>query len=68
MATRRQSLSTERMIRRRVKGGHNEAQSRKLLAQLRRQHSPSTLPSALAHHGFISNYEAEKIELARHSR
>jgi hypothetical protein len=60
-ARRAQAPSTEQMIARRTRGGHNAAQSRKLLAQLRREHSASTLPAALAHHGFISTAEAERM-------
>lgn len=53
-------ISDEKMIGRRTRGGHGKEQSRKLLADLRNAHSPSTLPAALMYHRFISKSEAER--------
>jgi hypothetical protein len=49
---RARKAASEEMITRRVAGGHTEAQSRELLAQIQSQHGPGTIDAALAYHGF----------------
>jgi len=51
----------ERMIARRVKGGHNEAQSVDLLADLLRRHRGGNLATALFYNSFVSQGEAGQI-------
>jgi hypothetical protein len=45
-------MDIEKMIARRVRGGHNEEQSRQLLAELLEAHSGANLDYALAYNGF----------------
>jgi hypothetical protein len=52
------------MVARRVRGGHNEAESRRLLTKLRREFSEKNLPAALLHHGFITKRAAESLQLS----
>jgi hypothetical protein len=42
----------EKMIRRRIRGGHNEEQSRRMLAELLSAHTGINLDYALAYNGF----------------
>lgn len=57
-------MNTTKMIDRAVSKGANRAEAEATLAELIATHSEMNLPVALAWHGFVSNYMAEKMQLA----
>jgi len=56
--------SAEKMISRYLKLGGNKQTGRKLLTELQTKISPTNLPVALFHHGFISRSDAERLQLS----
>ena len=51
----------EKMVSRRVRGGHREDESRALLAELIDRFSKQNLPVALVYNGFANEASAEKF-------
>jgi hypothetical protein len=67
VATLSKKEATEIAVKKYVRGGGNEKDGRKLLAEQIKHFATKNLPAALIHMGFATPANADKLALALHS-